>query len=174
MKWSFCMKSSRCVLILIYLISYIVSVNTTNKLWVIYCDMFRPHRAIIRLTKKCLWTLIITSCLRAFEISNGLQFFITYNLVCSGGACVCACVAVSCRSFSLLASSVCLLNWLLTGGWGGGGVVVSLLLLCVLLNLVTSWYSFVGWLLASAVRWWVGSCPFVVHFLLGRAAPHYI
>ena len=77
--------------------------------------MFRPHRAIIRLTKKCLWTLIITICLRAFEVSKGLQFFFTYNPVCSGGACVCVCVcvAVSCRSFSLLASSVCLLNWLL-------------------------------------------------------------
>ena len=53
---------------------------------------------------------------------------------------MCVCVAVSCRSFSLLASSVVgvrLLNCLLTGGWGGGPVV-SLLLLCVLLNLVTS------------------------------------
>ena len=39
--------------------------------------------------------------------------------------------------FSLQASSVCLLNWLIIGGWGGR-VVVSLLLLCVLLNLVTS------------------------------------
>ena len=53
--------------------------------------------------------------------------------------CVCVCVAVSYRSFSLLASSVVgvrLLNCLLTDG--SGGAVVSLLLLCVLLNLVTS------------------------------------
>ena len=49
--------------------------------------------------------------------------------------CECACVAISCRSVFLLSSSVCLLNWLLTGGWGG--VVVFLLLLCVLLNLDT-------------------------------------
>ena len=39
---AFLMKSSRCVLILIYLINHIVSVNTTNK-FKFYCDMFRPH-----------------------------------------------------------------------------------------------------------------------------------
>ena len=135
--------------------------------------MFRPHRAIIRLTKKCLWTLIITVILRAFEISNGLQFcYYIQSCVFWGCVCVCACVAISFRSVFLLSSSVCLLNWLLTGGWGGR-VVVFLLLLCVLLNLDNNfWYYFVGWLLASAVRWWLGSCPFVVHFLLGRAAPH--
>ena len=49
------------------------------------------------------------------------------------------CVDVSCRSFSLLTSSVVvvrLLNFLLTGGCVGA--VVPLLLLCVLLNLVSS------------------------------------
>ena len=40
-------------IVYIYLINHIVSVNTTNK-FKFYCDMFRPHRAIIRLTKKCL------------------------------------------------------------------------------------------------------------------------
>ena len=109
------MKSSRCVLILIYLTNYIVSVNTTNK-FKFYCDMFRPHTAIIRLTKKCLWTLIITICLRAFEISNGLQFFLLHIILCVLGVrvcvcvCVCVCVSVSFRSFSLLASSVVRLN----------------------------------------------------------------
>jgi len=40
-------------MVTIYLINHIVSVNTTNK-FKFYCDMFWPHRAIIRLTKKCL------------------------------------------------------------------------------------------------------------------------
>ena len=44
-----------------------MSVNTTKKCK-FYCDRFRPHRAIIRLIKWCLWTLIITICLRAFEL----------------------------------------------------------------------------------------------------------